>query len=115
MPRSVMSMPSETINPPKLSSIAPKQDKSMFSNMAAKSMSELVNMSAIAEMSKPDRLRLANKLDMSKFSSSKLLTNPFNSSLSRLDASNLDVIAVMSKSGLLKMPTSSATLIADRS
>ena len=110
-----MSMPSETINPPRLSSIAPKHDKSMFSNMLSKSMSELVNMSIRPLTSKSDRLRLASRLDMSKFSASKLLIRPSNLRLSRLDMSNLDVISLMSKSGLLKISASSAGLIEDRS
>ena len=110
-------MSSDSINPVKLSSIAPKQDKSMFSNMAAKSMSELVNMSTIAEMSRSDRLRLDNKLAMSKFSTSKLLIKPSKSRSSNSRPNNFNTAAIvfMSISRLLNMPISSARLIAVKS
>ena len=85
--------------------------------MAAKSMSELVNISIISARSELDKLRLANKLDMSKFSSSKLLSRPSKSrpSNSMPNNFNINLIVSMSISILLKMPKSSARLIADRS
>ena len=110
-------MPSEIINPVRLSSIAPKHDKSQFSNMAARSMSDLVNISMMSARSELDRLRLASRLDMSKFSASKLLIRPSKSRSSKLRPNNFNIAVMvsMSISRLLKRYMTFARLIADRS
>ena len=107
------SMPSETINLVKLSSIAPKHDKSQFSN----TLPNLLNIATRPSISKSDRLRLANMADMSKFSVSKLLIKPDRSSLSKsiLDTFVMALMVVMTNSELLKTSMSSDKLMLDKS
>ena len=85
--------------------------------MAARSMSDLVNISVMASISESDRLRLASRLDMSKFSSSKLLIRPSKSRSSNSRPNNLNRAAMvfMSISRLPMISISSGKLIADRS
>ena len=80
-------------------------------------MSDSVNMLIMALMSRSDRLRLASRLDMSKFSASKLLIRPFKSRSSNSMPNNFNTAATvfMSISRLLKMPITSARLIAVKS
>ena len=117
IPKLDKSIPIESINPVKSSLIASKNEKSQFLNMLSKSTSELVNISIMPTIPESDKLRLANKLDMSKFSASKLLIKPFKSRLSKsvLDNFDIAVIAVMINSELVKTSISSGMLISDKS
>ena len=74
-------------------------------------------MLVIASMSESDKLRLANKPDISKFSSSKLFIRSSKSRSSNSMPNNLNraVMVFMSISSLLMMPISSARLILDKS
>ena len=68
-------------------------------------------------MSRSDRLRLANKLDMSKFSVSKPLIKPLKSRLAKSIVDNFATapIAVMTNSEFLRTSISSDKLISDKS
>ena len=89
MPKSARSIPIESSNPVKLSTIPSKQDKSMSLNILPKSRSESSTISKIPAISSLDILRLDNKLDMSKLSASKLI-KPDKSSLSESRANNFN-------------------------
>jgi len=74
-------------------------------------------MSKIPEISIPLKFKLANKLDISKFSESKLTINPDLSWLSKSLVNNLyiDVIVEMFRLDLFKIHIISDNLIADKS
>ena len=76
-----------------------------------------MRISKIVEISSPDKLRLANKLDMSKLSTSKLFTKPdiSISFKSILNNSNIGAKADMSNSESFKIAIISENVIADKS
>ena len=84
--------------------------------MLSKSKSKFVKICKIAEISSSDKLRLANKPDISKLSTSKPTIKPDVSSLSKSIVNKLNIA---DKESMLKPESSkiaiiSGTLIADK-